>query len=140
MSGWAAIGRVDLFDPDGPRGNNSQRRVIAEARTGSSGRAAASASSSQSEVHYNAAAARPEENRHAVNDWSSEICPVLGEARAATEAGVILSAMRKHANERSLRTLPMAAASPAAFFVLTTHRRAAAIDAMSGDVAARIER
>jgi hypothetical protein len=64
MSGWAAIGRVDLFDPDGALGNNSQRRVIAggaywfvwpRSRVG--------LVVTNEQVHYNAAAARPEENR-----------------------------------------------------------------------------
>jgi len=64
MSGWAAIGRVDLFDPDEALGNNSQRRVIAggaywfvwpRSRVG--------LVVTNEQVHYNAAAARPEENR-----------------------------------------------------------------------------
>jgi hypothetical protein len=64
MSGWAAIGRVDLFDPDEALGDNAQRRVIAggaywfvwpRSRVG--------LVVTNEQVHYNAAAARPEENR-----------------------------------------------------------------------------
>ena len=64
MSGWAAIGRVDLFDPDEALGDNAQRRVIAggaywfvwpRSRVG--------LVVTNEQVHYNAAAARPQENR-----------------------------------------------------------------------------
>src|SRR6185295_16526495 len=48
--------------------------------------------------------------------------------------------MRKHANRTIVAIVLMAAGVTGGFFVLTAHRRAAAIDAASGDVAARIER
>jgi len=64
MSGWAGIARVDLFDPDNALGDNSQRRVIAggaywfvwpRSRVG--------LVLTNERVHYDAAAARPRENR-----------------------------------------------------------------------------
>jgi len=64
MSGWAALARVDLFDPDEALGDNSQNRVIAggaywfvwpRSRVG--------LVVTNEQVHYDAAAARPRENR-----------------------------------------------------------------------------
>ncbi|HEY3092317.1 MAG TPA: hypothetical protein VGJ52_04435 [Vicinamibacterales bacterium] len=64
MRGWAGIARVDLFDPDNALGDNSQRRVIAggaywfvwpRSRVG--------LVLTNERVHYDAAAARPRENR-----------------------------------------------------------------------------
>ena len=64
MSGWAALARVDLLDPDEALGDNSQRRVIAggaywfvwpRSRVG--------LVVTNEQVHYDAAAARPRENR-----------------------------------------------------------------------------
>ena len=64
LSGWAGIARVDLFDPDESLGINSQRRVIAggaywfvwpRSRVG--------LVVTNEQVHYDAAAARPRENR-----------------------------------------------------------------------------
>ena len=64
LSGWAGIARVDLFDPDESLGNNSQRRIIAggaywfvwpRSRVG--------LVVTNEQVHYDAAAARPRENR-----------------------------------------------------------------------------
>lgn len=64
MSGWAGIARVDLFDPDETLGDNSQRRVIAggaywfvwpRTRVG--------LVLTNEQVHYDAAAVRPKENR-----------------------------------------------------------------------------
>ena len=64
MQGWAAIARVDRLDPDEALGNNSQRRVIAggaywfvwpRSRVG--------LVVTNEQVHYDAAAARPQENR-----------------------------------------------------------------------------
>ena len=64
LSGWAGIARVDLFDPDESLGNNAQRRIIAggaywfvwpRSRVG--------LVVTNEQVHYDAAAARPRENR-----------------------------------------------------------------------------
>jgi hypothetical protein len=64
MNGWAAIARLDVLDPDEALGNNSQRRVIAggaywfvwpRSRVG--------LVVTNEQVHYDAAAARPRENR-----------------------------------------------------------------------------
>ncbi|HXD18743.1 MAG TPA: hypothetical protein VN654_17135 [Vicinamibacterales bacterium] len=64
MSGWAAIARIDLFDPDEALGDNAQRRVIGggaywfvwpRSRVG--------LVVTNEQVHYRAGAARPEENR-----------------------------------------------------------------------------
>lgn len=64
LSGWAALLRVDAFDPDDALADNSQRRMIAggaywlvwpRSRLGFV--------VTNEQVHYDAAAARPEENR-----------------------------------------------------------------------------
>jgi hypothetical protein len=64
MNGWAAIARLDLLDSDEALGNNSQRRIIAggaywfvwpRSRIG--------LVVTNEQVHYDAAAARPQENR-----------------------------------------------------------------------------
>ena len=64
MNGWAALARLDLLDPDEALGNNSQRRIIAggaywfvwpRSRVG--------LVVTNEQVHYDAAAARPQENR-----------------------------------------------------------------------------
>ncbi len=64
MNGWAALARVDRLDPDEAFGDNSQRRVIAggaywfvwpRSRVG--------LVVTNEQVHYDAAAVRPQENR-----------------------------------------------------------------------------
>ena len=64
MSGWAALARVDLFDPDEALGDNSQNRVIAGGAywfVWPRNRVGLVVTNEQ--VHYDAAAARPRENR-----------------------------------------------------------------------------
>ncbi len=63
-TGWAAIARVDAYDPDQTLANNSQRRVIVGGAywlMWNTARLGLVASNEQ--VHYNAGAARPNENR-----------------------------------------------------------------------------
>jgi hypothetical protein len=64
MNGWAALARLDLLDSDEALANNSQRRIIAggaywfvwpRSRVG--------LVVTNEQVHYDAAAARPQENR-----------------------------------------------------------------------------
>ena len=64
MNGWAALARLDLLDSDEALGDNSQRRIIAggaywfvwpRSRVG--------LVVTNEQVHYDAAAARPQENR-----------------------------------------------------------------------------
>ena len=64
MKGWAALARVDHFDPDHVLGNNSQRRVIAGgAYWWVWPRDRVGLVVTNEQVHYGAAAARPQENR-----------------------------------------------------------------------------
>ena len=64
VNGWAAIARVDHLDPDQALGNNSQRRVIAGAAYWFVWpRSRVGLVVTNEQVHYDAAAARPQENR-----------------------------------------------------------------------------
>ena len=63
-SGWAALARVDQFDPDRWLARNSQRRVIAGAAYWVvRPRSRVGLVVTDERVHYDAAAARPRENR-----------------------------------------------------------------------------
>lgn len=63
-TGWAGLARIDAYDPDRLVTNNSQRRTIVGGAywlTWNTARVGLVATNEQ--VHYNAAAARPNENR-----------------------------------------------------------------------------
>ena len=64
MAGWAGLVRVDAFDPDRSLVNNQQRRVIAGgAYWWVWPRDRGGLVVTNEQVHYDAAAARPRENR-----------------------------------------------------------------------------
>jgi len=64
MAGWAALARVDAYDPDDALGDNSQRRVIAGgAYWWVWPRDRVGLVVTNEQVHYDAAAARAKENR-----------------------------------------------------------------------------
>ena len=64
MKGWAALARVDHLDPDRALARNSYRRVIAGAAYWFVWpRSRVGLVVTDEDVHYGAAAARPQENR-----------------------------------------------------------------------------
>jgi hypothetical protein len=64
MAGWAALARVDAYDPDDALVDNSQRRVVAGgAYWWVWPRDRVGLVVTNEQVHYDAAAARPQENR-----------------------------------------------------------------------------